>query len=287
MKKLNNFTQRTLSGAAYVAVVVASILTHPLAFGAVFVIVSMLAVREFHRLMHSSPQLTALSMVAAAWLFAALWVPCMAEDETAIGISFCLMFVYGLIVVTGLLAELWLKAENPVHNWGNLLTSQFMIALPFALMSTLEYMDKYILLAVFVLIWVNDSGAYCVGVLTVKRPNGNHKMFPRVSPKKSWEGLAGGIVLAMGASALLACFGWFDNIGDINPYLIGILFALVVSVAGTIGDLMESLFKRTIGVKDSGNFLPGHGGVLDRFDSILLAVPAVLVLIVTLATFSA
>ena len=111
-------------------------------------------------------------------------------------------------------------------------------------------------------------------------------MFPRVSPKKSWEGLIGGIALSIGASILLAHWGWFDLLAEkVNVYIIGTIFALVVSVFGTIGDLVESLMKRTIGVKDSGRFLPGHGGILDRFDSILLAAPMTLILITILLTW--
>lgn len=279
---MSNLIQRTLSGALYIAVVVASILVHPIAYGIVFLIVTMLAVREFHQLMHSSPRLTATAMLASAWLFAALWVMTYHfEEELGAMLTLTLLFFYMLIVGGALIAELWTKAENPIQNWGNLLQSQFMIAFPFALMNTLYFVDKYLLLAVFILIWVNDTGAYCVGSLTAKRKNGNHKMFPRVSPKKSWEGLIGGIVLAMGAGALLASFGWFDELASearqLGPYWISILYAFSVAIFGTLGDLVESLMKRTIGVKDSGRFLPGHGGVLDRFDSILLAVPGTMV----------
>ena len=137
-------------------------------------------------------------------------------------------------------------------------------------------LSKWLLLALFVLIWVNDTGAYCVGSLTAKRPQGNHKMTPHISPKKSWEGLFGGIVFAFLTAILLYYFGWFEEISANGLGLFAALgFAFTASVFGTFGDLMESLFKRSIGVKDSGHFLPGHGGVLDRFDSILLASPLI------------
>lgn len=117
-----------------------------------------------------------------------------------------------------------------------------------------------------------------------KRPGGNHKMFPRVSPGKSWEGLIGGILFALLAGYVFYLVGWTDNM-NLTPYPLvdSLLFALIVAVFGTLGDLMESLFKRTIGVKDSGRFMPGHGGVLDRFDSLLLATPAVYFVFVYLA----
>lgn len=280
---MNEFWKRTLSGAVYVAVVVSSILFHPAFFGAVFAIISLLAVREFYHLMKSPRPNRILAELAAVLLFLIAWMP-VGLAETCYGfLMIVCVAAYCLSVLAGLIAELWMKAEDPVRNWGNLLQSQVMIALPVALMAVLMFFDKYLLLAVFVLIWVNDSGAYCVGSLTAKRPGGNHKMFPRVSPKKSWEGLFGGIALAVGVSALLAYCGWFDwleKFSSLNVYLTAALFAMVVAVFGTLGDLMESLLKRTIGVKDSGKFLPGHGGVLDRFDSILLAIPTTLLLVI-------
>ena len=160
-----------------------------------------------------------------------------------------------------------------------------MIALPFALMSGVVFYHKWLMLALFILIWVNDSGAYIVGSLMSKRKGGNHKMFPRVSPAKSWEGLIGGFVFDLIAGYVFFRVGWTASLGlTAYPLLDSLLFALVVGVFGTLGDLMESLMKRTVGVKDSGRFMPGHGGVLDRFDSLLLAVPVVYFLFVYLPT---
>ena len=148
----------------------------------------------------------------------------------------------------------------------------------------LIFLGFMLLLALFVLIWVNDTGAYCVGSLTAKRPQGNHKMAPHVSPKKSWEGLIGGVVFTLAAAMVLYRYGWFDGLrAEHNGWSLALLFGLLTSVFGTLGDLMESLFKRSIGVKDSGRFLPGHGGVLDRFDSILFTAPAVFILASILA----
>jgi phosphatidate cytidylyltransferase len=111
-----------------------------------------------------------------------------------------------------------------------------------------------------------------------KRKGGNHKMFPRVSPAKSWEGLIGGFVFDLMAGYVFYRVGWMADMGLCES----LLFAFVGGVAGTLGDLMESLFKRTLGVKDSGNIMPGHGGVLDRFDSLLLAVPVAYFLFILL-----
>lgn len=269
---MSEFWKRTLSGAAYVAAVVASILYSPVIFCTLSACLALLAVREFNRLTHPHCLIDVLSEVAAPFL-------CMTVAFREVGAPwfYYAVLIYLGLILTALIAELWDKNGNPIAKWGLLLSSQVMIALPFALMNVLNHISSYLLLAVFVLIWVNDSFAYCVGMLTSKLPNGNHKMFPRVSPKKSWEGLFGGIAFSIGAACLLNYFGWFDTITRAgHSWLTACGFALVVSIFGTLGDLMESLMKRTIGVKDSGKFLPGHGGVLDRFDSILLAAPVAL-----------
>jgi len=277
---MSTFWQRTLSGTVYVALVIASILVHPIFFGVLFLGITMLAVREQHVLLNSIPFTRIGSMLAGGLLFACAWlihnVEIFSNEYTIVIVLSSLTLVYILLLMVLLLSELWLKAEDPIRNWGNILLSQIMIALPFALMNVVLGKSKFLLLALFITMWVNDTGAYCIGVLTAKRKNGNHKMFPRVSPKKSWEGLIGGFVFALLAGYIYYKVGWFDAWS--YPLVKSLAFALLIALAGTFGDLMESLMKRTIGVKDSGRFMPGHGGVLDRFDSILLATPVVALL---------
>ena len=285
---MSEFWKRTIFGALYVAAVVGSILWNAWAFAFLFGVIALWAVREFHVLVGSSRGMRGSAQVAALLLWAASVCPLLASDGLAKswGVYAIIGVAYLLVIFATLIDELWRKAENPVANWGNLFVSQSMIALPFCAMACLLMLDKWLLLALFVLIWVNDTGAYCVGSLTAKREGGNHKMFPRVSPKKSWEGLFGGFAFAIGAAYILHHFGWFDGVlvnGDglsVSDYwsqAFIILFALLACIFGTLGDLMESLLKRTVGVKDSGHFLPGHGGVLDRFDSMLLAAPVLTV----------
>lgn len=273
---MTELVKRTLSGAVYVGCVVGSILWNPIAFGGLFFVLCLLAVDEFHRLVKSPLTLRICALVATIMLW--IMVQCFAWREELIGDYHALALAMGMsylpIIVFGLLDEIWNHSERPMQNWGNLLISQFMIAAPMATLCLLYSLDKWLLLALFVLIWVNDTGAYCVGSLTAKRPNGNHKMTPHISPKKSWEGLIGGVLFTIGTSYILYACGWLDSIAANSiGGLITLCFAVIVSAFGTMGDLMESLFKRSIGVKDSGHFMPGHGGVLDRFDSILLAGP--------------
>jgi phosphatidate cytidylyltransferase len=194
-----------------------------------------------------------------------------------------LLFFYLATLTAAVIRELFIPQDDPIRSWGNLCAGQLMIALPFALMNGILMENKFLLLALFIIIWLNDSGAYIVGSLMAKRKQGNHKMFPRVSPAKSWEGLIGGFIFDILAGYIFYHIGWTVDL-TLTPYplLNSILFALTIGIFGTLGDLIESLFKRTIGVKDSGKFLPGHGGVLDRFDSLLLAVPVVYLLFVYL-----
>ena len=283
---MNNFITRTLSALVYAGVVIASLLVQPecfgnhmLLFGVVFMMVSTLAVREFHKLVGGSDvKIQSCAMMANALLFCTLyfffygdlvWHP--------------LLFAYVAILMLTMILHLFREKVNAIQSWGNLCAGQLMIALPFALMSGIALYDKWLLFALFILIWVNDSGAYIVGSLMAKRKGGNHKMFPRVSPAKSWEGLVGGFIFDLIAGYIFYLVGWTSTIGlTAYPLLDSLLFALAVGIFGTLGDLMESLMKRTIGVKDSGTFMPGHGGVLDRFDSLLLAVPVVYFLFIYL-----
>ncbi|MBR2450071.1 MAG: phosphatidate cytidylyltransferase [Paludibacteraceae bacterium] len=283
---MNNFITRTLSALVYAGVVIASLLVQPecfgnhmLLFGVVFMMVSTLAVREFHKLVGGSDvKIQSYAMMANALLFCTLyfffygdlvWRP--------------LLFAYVAILMLTMILHLFREKVNAIQSWGNLCAGQLMIALPFALMSGIALYDKWLLFALFILIWVNDSGAYIVGSLMAKRKGGNHKMFPRVSPAKSWEGLVGGFIFDLIAGYIFYLVGWTSTIGlTAYPLLDSLLFALAVGIFGTLGDLMESLMKRTIGVKDSGTFMPGHGGVLDRFDSLLLAVPVVYFLFIYL-----
>lgn len=285
---MNNFITRTLSAIVYAGVVVGSILVQPacfgghmLLFGIVFMLVSTLAVREFHRLVGGSDvKIQSYAMMANALLFCTLYFFFYGDLVWR-----WLLFAYVAVLLLTMIVHLFREKVNAVESWGNLCAGQLMIALPFALMSGVVFYHKWLMLALFILIWVNDSGAYIVGSLMSKRKGGNHKMFPRVSPAKSWEGLIGGFVFDLIAGYVFFRVGWTASLGlTAYPWLDSLLFALVVGVFGTLGDLMESLMKRTVGVKDSGRFMPGHGGVLDRFDSLLLAVPVVYFLFVYLPT---
>ena len=256
---MSELIKRTLSGAVFIAVIIGSLLYYPQAFRYIAALLAMFGAREMHILLGDRRLTMLLSSLAA-------------------GLLMVNPLLSAAIVGFTLIIELYTKAEHPVDHWGHVLVAQAMIGLPFLTMTRLTDRDPHLLLALFILIWTNDTLAYCTGSLLSKRPGGNHAMFPRVSPKKSWEGLTGGLVAAILAGAVLAHYGWLPAC-PCHVALSGGVLALIIAIAGTFGDLMESLLKRSVGVKDSGRFLPGHGGILDRFDSMLLAAPVLYALL--------
>ncbi len=262
---MKNLIFRTLFGALYVAVVIAAILLGKYYLGAVFLFFAVFSVREWVVLagMQDNRTMTANAIVGAVGLYAVLWLQAfMPEMVTPL-----YWLAYAFFALGTLAYSLRFPSPSPLHYWGTFLSSQLMVALPFALLSLIAAADTRWVLMLFILLWVNDTFAYIVGMLTAKLPNGNHKMSPTISPKKSWEGLAGGV-----AGALLA--GWvFFRLQWIDTAQHALCLSAIVALAGVVGDLMESQLKRSVGVKDSGNFLPGHGGALDRFDSLLFAAP--------------
>ena len=186
-----------------------------------------------------------------------------------------------------LISELYLQHNDPLKSWAYAFASHLYVALPFALLNLLAFTYNPMTnqwdhtwqypLALFIFLWANDTGAYCVGSLLSKRFPA--KLFERISPKKSWVGSIGGGLLCLGVGVLLwYCFSASSHLSLLQ----WMGFALVVCIFGTWGDLVESLLKRQLGIKDSGNILPGHGGMLDRFDSALLAIPASIVYFYTI-----
>ena len=253
---MTNIAQRTITGTVFVAVIIAAILLGEATLATLTIIVSFLSLNEFNGLVKGKYN------VNVPLVESCLGAVLMTAAKYGLTLLFFIVPYYFVCMAI----ELFRKQQDPVKTWAFFLLGQLYIAVPFALLNLIALSDKLIVLAIFVLIWVNDTFAYLTGMGTSKTI-GNHKMFPRVSPKKSWEGLAGGAVMAVVASVI------FSRLTDIAGFstAVWIGLAIVIVVFGTIGDLCESIFKRTLGVKDSGTILPGHGGMLDRFDSVLFA----------------
>jgi len=282
---MKNFIIRTITGVIFVAAVVVSFL-RPEAMVALFAAVTGLTVWEFTGLVNEREHVTVnrfICTVAGVYFFFAMTYFC---SDLYGGAAKSVVFIpYLVTIVYLLIAELYMKQADPIHDWAYTMLSQMYIALPLSLLNVLAFtadssgvvaFNTLLPLSVFIFLWVNDSGAYCVGSLL-----GRHKLFPRISPGKSWEGSIGGAVFVLVAAWAISHF--LDGVMLTLPEWLGL--GLVVVVFGTWGDLVESLFKRTLGIKDSGSILPGHGGMLDRFDSSLLAIPAAVIYLYTLSLF--
>ena len=281
-EKQQNFIVRTITGVLFVAILVTCFFRAQ-SMVLLFALITGLTIWEYGRLVNEWDDIQVnrfISTVAGVYFFLAMAGYCMGMASLTVFIPYLITIIYLII------SELFTKAPNPINNWAYTMFSQMYIALPFSTINLLAFQtsggeqqyNALLPLSIFVFLWVNDSGAYCVGSLL-----GRHKLFPRVSPGKSWEGSVGGGLLVLVAAAII---GWLTG-GETHSLSIPVWMGLglVVVVFDTLGDLVESLFKRTLGVKDSGNILPGHGGMLDRFDSSLMAIPAAVIYLYTLSLF--
>lgn len=285
--KQKNLIVRSITGVLFVAIMVAGFLS-PRAMVFLFALITGLTLWEYTGLVNGLDNVQVnrfISTVAGVYFFLAV-----AGWRTGIVNNFVVMVPYLLTIVYLFISELYTKNKNAINDWAYTMLGQMYIALPFSMINILAFemapdqsgvsYDTMLPLSVFIFLWVNDSGAYLTGSLL-----GRHKLFPRISPGKTWEGSIGGGILVIAVAALL---GYLVNRGIDVPRLsipgwMGL--GLVIAVVGTWGDLVESLFKRTLGIKDSGNILPGHGGMMDRFDSSLMAIPAAVLYLYTLTIF--
>ena len=282
---MNNLVLRALTGVVFVAVLVGGILFSPLTFVALFALVTGLTVWEFSGIVnrHAGASVNRLINTAAAvYLFFAFAGFCADYVPSRAFVPYLVSVVYLLV------SELYLKKADPLKNWAYAFASQVYIALGFSLLSVLAFQydalsgrvqfEPIYPLSVFLFLWTSDTGAYVCGSLLHRRFPA--KLFERISPNKSWVGSIGGGLLCLVVGGVLAHF--FPDKLTLAGWL-GL--GLTVCVFGTWGDLVESLLKRQLGIKDSGHMLPGHGGMLDRFDSSLLAIPAAVLYLYTLANF--
>lgn len=281
--KQKNLITRSITGILFVAIMVTSFL-QSFNMIVVFALITGLATWEFTGLVNEYKHVNVnrlITTVAGVYFFLAVaGVNSGAIQTNAVFVPYLLTIVY--LFISGL----YTKSSDSVNDWAYTMLSQMYIALPLSTINVIAFRQAadglnyyyYLLpLSIFIFLWTNDTGAYCTGSLF-----GKHKLFPRISPAKSWEGsIGGGILVLIVASIMYYIESQGENLSGLN--LIEWLgLGLVVVVFGTWGDLVESLLKRTLGIKDSGNILPGHGGILDRFDSSLMAIPASVVYLYSL-----
>lgn len=272
---MTNFIRRTITGAFIVICVLGGLWLHPVSFFIIIAVMIAGTQHEYYMMVRGTgirPQ-TITGIIAGFVIYlisttvAAGWLP---------GKTFLLLIP---LVTFVMVAELFRKVERPFDSLAHTFFSILYTAAPFSLLpfaafghTGLEPLIKMngvgfspgIPVGFFLLLWTNDTGAYLVGSAI-----GKHRLFERISPKKSWEGFIGGLILTLLVARLIG--GWL-GVADTTGWMI---IAVIISIAGTAGDLLESMLKRSLGLKDSGTILPGHGGFLDRFDSVVVSFPLV------------
>ena len=262
---MKNLLTRTLTGTLYLAVFIGALLIGKYTFVALFLAISLIALWEFYNmviLMGHRP-MKYLGMFIDTILFLLVFYICSRNQP----LSFILFIVPAIVFV--FILELYRNKSNPMSNISFTLLGILYISLPLTLFNKLAFYfsQEYtyqIILGFFILLWINDVFAFIFGISF-----GKHKLFERISPKKSWEGFFGGTLMTLITAYFLGIPFFLLSRAD------WIIIGLIISIAGVFGDLAESLFKRSAKLKDSGKILPGHGGMLDRIDSVLLSGPLV------------
>ena len=280
---MKNLIIRAITGILFIGIIIGAILYSKYTLLALLLVITTLTLTEFYRLIEGSnlPKLTLFVnilggnyLTLSLYLYASDILP--AFSKGVVFIPYLIYFLCCFII------QLYMKDKDPITRWSHSFMGQVYIALPIGLLSflafepssTFLFYNPWLLLSFFAFIWINDTGAFLVGSAIGKK-----RLFERISPKKSWEGFWGGIAFNLVLAYILST--QFNVLSQLEWYGL----AITVSIFATLGDLCESLLKRTLQIKDSGSILPGHGGMLDRFDSSLMAIPAAVVYLYTLTWF--
>ena len=263
---MNNTVVRTLSGIVFLAIVIGGLLIDKFLFAALLLFMMVTMLYEFYRMTmgekYRAFRILAIAIGCCAFL--------MMFSVMAFGLDMRLLGLNALLLIILMSASLFVKDKADFKLFSFLYTGLFYIAVPLTLSNFVVFrpgvgFDGKLMLSFLIIIWASAVGAYCTGMLFGKH---GKKLFPSVSPKKSWAGYWGGMGFAALAGAVLAWTGLVKF-----PLYHAVILAILMHVAGVFGDLFESQWKRVCDVKDSGNIMPGHGGMLDRFDSALFAIP--------------
>ncbi len=274
---MKNLIVRALSGAVYIALIITALLlldNSPVMYLLVFPLLIVLGLGEMITMAKDDATqswlVNIIDMLGGVGLFVAFYMHY--EGATVQSRALWLLPVAAYLLLRTIV-QLYRPRQNALHSLERSFFSLGYVALPVALLNVIMSITApRLLLGMFMFIWLYDTGAYCVGILL-----GRHRLFERISPKKSWEGVIGGIVLCVVGAYLTNYQPVLNSFFQVPDLTTWVGLSVVVAVFSTFGDLVESLIKRTVGVKDSGHILPGHGGILDRIDSLLLVAPAVLI----------
>ena len=263
---MNNITKRTISGIGFVLVMLGCLLWNQFLFAALVIILMVGMMSEFYTITMGDRYKVsrALAILAGVVLFILIYLVAAYNAP----IKYLALSIVPVLVV--MINSLYVEDKTDYSKFANLYTGLIYIALPLALSNLVAFRDGHfsgmLLVSFFVLIWSSDIGAYIFGMALGQKYG--KKLFPSVSPKKTWIGYWGGLCFAIVAAHILNLVGMLSL-----PMFHSIILAVLMHVAGVYGDLFESQWKRIYGIKDSGSIIPGHGGLLDRFDSTLMAMP--------------
>ena len=256
---------RTITGILFVASIIAGVYFSSIIALCLFTLIVLLGTDEFYGLVKKSKEIKPIRFwgtISSVVLMITLGLVIQGKLRTSYVVIPVMMLFFTFFI------ELYRKKDNPFTNIGYTILGNIYVVLPFAMLFYLgHYNGDYnyeIILGFFILLWTSDTGAYLSGKFL-----GKHKLFERISPKKTWEGSIGALLLSIGVGYVLSIY--FTDLTLIN----WIIIACIIVIFGGLGDLVESMLKRSLKIKDSGNILPGHGGILDRFDGLLLSAPFV------------
>ena len=265
---MNNLLKRSLSGVIFGAVMICALVVWKPLFPVAVIVAIYFMMSEFYAMSMGDAYRVQqkLSILTAEMLFMMVY----SVFEYGLGVKWLLLSQLPVLAV--MITVLFNYQREQLHLVTYLFTGLVYIGIPTSLVPVLAFrggeFNGLLLLCFFIIIWCSDIGAYCLGTLFGQKPD-SRKLAPEISPKKSWWGVWSGLAFAMGSALLVRTFGWLE-LSVVHSLALG----FVVSAAGVCGDLFESVWKRYFHVKDSGNVIPGHGGMLDRFDSSLFAIPA-------------
>jgi len=275
---MNNTVKRTLFGILFLAIMVGGLVLNKYLYGVLLLAMVIGMIWEFYTMTLGKRYLLPqyLGMALASGLMVTMFCVC------AFGVPYRYIAVNALLMIAMMVATLFEKDKSDYKDTAFLYSGILYIAMPLILSNLIVFhggeFNGHLMLAFFIIIWASDVGAYCFGMLFGQK--GGKKLFPSISPKKSWAGFWGGMLLAMVAGLVL----YFTTLLKL-PLIHCLIMALIMHVAGVFGDLFESQWKRTFSLKDSGHVIPGHGGLMDRFDSALFAIPAGVIYMVMIGLF--
>ncbi|TNE96218.1 MAG: phosphatidate cytidylyltransferase [Bacteroidetes bacterium] len=265
---MSNLVVRSLTGGVFVAILLGSIFWNEIAATGVLSVFFLLGINEFNSLFKGHEQISLNSSVNMLFGVSIFTLLILALFDVIPSV-FSLAIIPFMFIMNA--TELWRKEKNPIQNMAVSTFGLIYLIIPFFLMIYLNYTDQLrhgeetffpLLAGFFLLVWTNDTFAYLTGMMI-----GKHKLFERISPKKTWEGTIGGAIFTILVGYIISLCTVQDDT------ILWVIAGVVIAPFATIGDLLESQIKRSLGIKDSGNILPGHGGILDRFDAALFAIP--------------